>query len=243
MPLPSFDGSFEEPHRKQQLVDAVFDQVSSRYDLGNELLSFGMHRVWRQRLIDYARVQPHHRVLDIACGTGDVTFLVAPLVREVVGSDNNASMLELARRKQPGDITNARFVEADAAALPFEDATFDRVLISFAARGLPPLDAVARECFRVLKPRGELWNLDFARPSRRPLDLAYRATLYGLGAIVGTLLHGDPRTYTYIPVSMAHYRGQYGLDATFRAAGFAPTEVIEPPLALIAYNRGVKPAA
>ena len=97
------------------------------------------------------------------------------------------------------------------------------------------------ECFRVLKPGGELWLLDFARPPWLVVDLGWRWTLCTWGAVVGAIVHGDPRTYMYIPASMGHYRGQRALDDTLRAVGFAPTEVIETTLALMAYNRAVKP--
>jgi demethylmenaquinone methyltransferase / 2-methoxy-6-polyprenyl-1,4-benzoquinol methylase len=227
--------------QKQRVVDAVFDKVSRRYDVGNDLLSLGLHRVWRNRLIALARFAPDHDVLDIACGTGDVTFAAARRARSVVGTDNNPHMLRLAEQKKPADLHNVTFVEADAAALPFPDAKFDRVTISYATRGLPALDRVMAECFRVLKPGGELWILDFARPPWAVIDVAWRGTLAGWGAVVGTLVHGDPRTYLYIPASMKHYAGQHALDGTLKAAGFAPTEVIETTLALMAFNRAVKP--
>lgn len=238
--IPSFRGSFEEPAAKQGLVDAVFDIVSSKYDVGNDLLSLGMHHMWRDRLIKYARIESEHRVLDVACGTGDITWAVALLAREVVGTDNNKSMMRLAEPKRPAGVTNVQFVEADAAALPFEDQSFDRVLISFANRGLPDLQLVVAEAFRVLKPGGELWTLDFARPPYVVVDVAWRGTLYAWGAIVGTIMHWNPRTYMYIPASLAHYRGQRWLDQAMRNAGFE-TQLIETTFALMAYNRGTRP--
>ncbi len=227
--------------QKQRVVDAVFDKVSRRYDVGNELISFGLHRVWRSHLIESVGFRPEHDVLDIACGTGDVTFAAAPRVRSVIGTDNNPHMLRLAEQKRPAGMRNVSFVEADAASLPFPEAKFDRVTICYATRGLPALDRVMAECFRVLKPGGELWILDFARPPWPAVDVAWRGTLYTWGAVVGTILHGDPRTYMYIPASLAHYQGQRVLDVTLRAVGFAPTEVFETTLALMAYNRAVKP--
>lgn len=227
--------------QKQRVVDAVFDKVSRRYDVGNDLLSLGLHRVWRQRLIDLADFRPEHDVLDIACGTGDVTFEAARRAKSVIGTDNNPHMLRLAAQKKPAELSNVTFVEADAAALPFPDAKFDRVTICYATRGLPALERVMAECFRVLKPGGQLAILDFGRPPWPVIDAAWRGTLYGWGAVVGTLMHGDPRTYMYIPASMVHYKGQRILDETLRAVGFAPTELIETTLALMAYNRGVKP--
>lgn len=238
--IPSLRDSFGDAQAKQGLVDAVFDAVSHRYDVGNDLLSLGMHRTWRDRLIAYARVEPDHDVLDVACGTGDITWAVAPLARSVVGTDNNPSMMRLAEPKRPAGITNVRFVEACAADLPFADRSFDRVLISYANRGLPDLRRVVAEAFRVLRPEGELWTLDFAQPPVRAVDLAWRGTLYAWGGVVGAMLLQDPRTYMYIPASLGHYRGQRWLDQAMREVGFE-TRLIETPLALMAYNGGKRP--
>jgi demethylmenaquinone methyltransferase/2-methoxy-6-polyprenyl-1,4-benzoquinol methylase len=240
--LPSLRSSFDDAHDKQVLVDAVFDTVSARYDLGNDLLSLGMHRMWKRRLLALAAIAPDHRVLDIACGTGDITFEAAKLANrgEVVGVDVNPRMMDLAEPKRPAGVTNASFRQCDATALPFADASFDRVLISYAGRGLPDLAKVAAEAFRVLKPGGQFWNLDFARPKVRAVDLAWRGTLASWGAVVGLVVHGDPRTYVYIPASMAHYRGQRWFEGVLRDAGFE-VHTIETTLALMAYNQGIKP--
>lgn len=223
----------------QDLVDWVFTRVAPRYDLGNDIMSAGWHTRWKQRLIELSALDPRHRVLDLACGTGDLSWMAAPLVHEVIGLDVNPDMLALAPAK--GSAPNVRFVQGNATSLPFDDAQFDRVLIGYAGRGFTDFPAVLRETFRVLKPGGQLWNLDFARPPNRAWDRAYRGWMTVSGAVLGTLLHGHPRTYVYIPESMRHYPGQRWLDAQMQDVGF-DTHLIETRACLMAFNQGIKPS-
>jgi len=229
---------------KQAWVDWLFTKVAPGYDLGNDIMSLGWHTRWKRRLLEYADPKPGMRVLDLACGTGDVTWMIAERIGdqgEVIGSDINAAMMELAEPKRPEGTDNVRFVQNDAGELPFEDNSFDLVTISYAGRGFPDWPAVVRECFRVLKPGGVIWNLDFARPPFKPWDLTYRGWMLGSGALLGTVLHGDPRCYMYIPASMAHYKGQRWLRDVMSEQGFE-VELIETWFCLMAYNKGTKPA-
>lgn len=222
----------------------MFSRVADRYDLGNDLMSLGWHTRWKRRLVEYADIQAHHHVLDVACGTGDVTFLVADRARDgfVVGSDLNAAMVAKAIEKRPAGLDRVAFVLADAGRLPFPDASFDRVTIGYAGRGFPDWDAVLRESFRVLKPGGTLWNLDFARPPQPWWDATVRGWMTVTGAALGLALHGHPLTYVYIPRSIKHYPGQRWLASRMEAAGFTEVGVIETVGSLMAFNHGTRPS-
>ena len=138
-PPSGLGNGFGDPARKQRLVNWVFDAVAPRYDLGNTIMSLGWHSRWKRRLVDMAEIEAHHSVLDLACGTGDTTFMVARRASsgEVVGSDINPNMMALAEDKRPADATHVRFVEAPGSSLPFADESFDRVTCTYAGRGFP----------------------------------------------------------------------------------------------------------
>ncbi|MEQ1571420.1 MAG: class I SAM-dependent methyltransferase [Myxococcota bacterium] len=225
---------------KQPWVNWLFSRVARRYDLGNDLMSLGWHVRWKRRLVEMAEIGPTERVLDLATGTGDIAYQLAPLCREVVATDINAEMMAQGERKRPAGCTNVSFVEADATKLPFPDASFDVVVCSYAGRGFPSWEAVLAEVVRVLKPGGRFLNLDFARPPQRWWDATYRGWMVASGAVLGTVLHGDPKTYVYIPLSMRAYPGQRWLDARLRDAGLTDTRLVETAGCLMAYNVGFK---
>ena len=242
MPPSGLRSALDREADKQAWVDWLFSRVAARYDTGNDLMSLGWHTRWKRRLVEFAAPRPGERTLDLATGTGDVAFLVAPLVApaEVVATDINGDMLEVARRKPPPATGRVRWVVADALDLPFPDHSFDLVTCGYAGRGFPDFPTVLREVHRVLAPGGRFVNLDFARPPLRVWDRLYRGWLAVTGAVLGTLLHGHPKTYLYIPASMSRYPGQRWLDARMRDAGFE-TELVETTACLMAYNIGTKP--
>jgi demethylmenaquinone methyltransferase/2-methoxy-6-polyprenyl-1,4-benzoquinol methylase len=234
--------AFGEEATKQEWVNWVFSRVAPRYDLGNDLMSAGWHTRWKRRLVEEAAIQPGDRVLDLACGTGDVTFLVGARAwrGEVVGLDINAEMMAVAEQKRPPGMENVSFVGGDAGRLPFPDESFDKITCVYAGRGFPSWPAVISEAWRVLRPGGTFSNLDFARPPNRRLDRVVRGYMTVSGAVLGAALHGNPQTYTYIPNSMRHYRGQRWLDEQLRAVGFE-TRLEETLGCLMAFNLAKKP--
>lgn len=224
----------------RQRAVRVFSRVAPRYDLGNTLLSGGLHQRHRERLIAWAAPTPEARILDLACGTGDLSALLAERVPkgQVVGVDVSDAMLGRARRKVPG----VPFVLADAGHLPFPDTHFDLVTCGFAGRWFGDWEAVLGEVWRILRPGGCFWSVDFGRPPSPTVDRAYRAALTGAGLVVGGLLTGDPTPYLAIADTVARYPGQRWLTARMRAHGFAAT-CHERQLGALAYNVGCKPGS
>ncbi|MFK7931169.1 MAG: ubiquinone/menaquinone biosynthesis methyltransferase [Myxococcota bacterium] len=240
-PPSALRDALEHREDKQELVDWVFSRVADRYDLGNDIMSMGWHTRWKRRLVASADIQPHHRVLDIACGTGDTTFMLGALAcqGEVVGTDINTDMMALAEHKRPQNTDHVRFLAADATSLPLEDASFDRITCTYAGRGFPDWPGVLREAHRLLKPGGTFWNLDFARPPVGVVDWGYRAWLATSGAVLGVALHGHPKTYIYIAESLKAYKGQRWLHERMKDEGFE-AYLEETFLGLMAYNHGKK---
>lgn len=212
------------PDRKARYVARLFATIADRYDLITRLLSYGRDQQWKRRLIATAAIAPGERVLDLACGTGDLAFEAAARGARVIGLDLTPRMVHLAReraRSAPGKgAGRASFTVGDMMSLPVPDASFDVITTGYGLRNVPVLDESIREIHRVLKPGGRLLSLDFNRPTFGPLRAAYLAYLTVVGSTVGWALHGDPDTYRYIPESIKRYPGAEAVVHRLRDAGF-----------------------
>ena len=196
------------PEGKQRYVRRLFATIADRYDFITGFLSYGQDRRWKQRLIELARLQPSDRLLDLACGTGDLTFAATPRVRHAVGLDVTFRMVQLAQRRSPPEGgRDVRFVTGDMLALPFPDRAFTVVTVGYGLRNVPDLQQSLREIRRVLAPGGRLLSLDFNRPSNAVIRGAYLLYLTIVGSALGYVLHRDPDTYRYIPESIRTYPG------------------------------------
>jgi ubiquinone/menaquinone biosynthesis methyltransferase len=204
------------PEGKSRYVRRLFATIADRYDLITVALSYGQDRRWKRRLIALAALRADDRVLDLACGTGDILFAAAERVRFAAGLDLTHRMLQLARRKG-----RAPVVTGDMLALPFPAASFTVVTVGYGLRNVPDLRAAVREIHRVLRPNGRLLALDFNRPSHALVCRAYLLYLTIVGSSLGLLLHGDPDTYRYIPESIRNYPGAEGVAGILSESGFA----------------------
>ena len=216
--------AFTSPEHKRQHVRALFATIADRYDLITVLLSFGLDRSWKRRLIRDARLERGDHVIDLACGTGDIAFLAAREGASVVGLDITTRMIELARQKRARESVAAprapHFIVGDMMALPFASGTADAVTTGYGLRNVPGLDAAIDEIARVLKPGGRLLSLDFNRPEWAPIRTVYLAYLTLVGSVLGWILHRDPDTYRYIPESVRRYPGAQGVANRLRQRGF-----------------------
>ncbi len=225
-------------------VREMFSRLARRYDLVNDAMSFGMHRVWKRQTVRLALADASRnaRVLDLCCGSGDLCFLAEELgAGMVVGADFTLPMLDVARRRRRGGNFRSRFIQADALRLPFPDSSFDVLTIGYGLRNVADIPAALSEMRRVLAPGGRAVVLDFGKPDH-PLPAAlYRAYLGTVMPAVGWIFHGDPQTYAYIPASLERYPAQRGVESLMRAAGFSDVRYEERLLGTMGINVGEVP--
>lgn len=210
------------PEGKRRYVRRLFATIADRYDFITRFLSYGQDRRWKHRLIHLATLTPSDRVLDLACGTGDLLFEAAPRAQRVVGLDVTHRMLQLAKRRA-GD---ALLITGDMLALPIVAGAFDVVTTGYGLRNVPDLDLALQEIHRVLAPSGRFLSLDFNRPSNPVVRVVYHSYLTIVGSSLGLALHGDPDTYRYIPESIRNYPGAEAVARMMETHGFVDVRVL-----------------
>lgn len=216
----------------------LFATIAPRYDLITRVLSFGLDRRWKTRLIDLAGVDAGTRQLDLACGTGDIAFAGARRGASAVGLDITPAMIDLARAK--AGASRVSWLVGDMAALPVASLTFDLVTTGYGLRNTSDLTGALADIHRVLRPGGRLCALDFDRPERAAVRAVYLGFLTIFGSSLGVVLHGDPDTYRYIPASIRRYPGARGVADLMRAAGFADVRHVRVLGGLMAIHVAVK---
>jgi demethylmenaquinone methyltransferase/2-methoxy-6-polyprenyl-1,4-benzoquinol methylase len=204
-------------------VNRMFDRVAARYDLLNQLMSAGLHHRWRERAADRAALSPGDSVLDVCCGTGDLTLELADRVApggSVVGCDFSEPMLDLAREKAAErGVSGVRFEWADALNLPYDAGRFDAVTVGFGVRNFADRDRGLREMTRVLRPGGRLVVLEFTRPRRFPFSTFYSLWFDRIAPLLGRI-SDDPEAYAYLAESVRSFPGPEGFaERMDRAAG------------------------
>jgi ubiquinone/menaquinone biosynthesis methyltransferase len=226
-------------------VHHLFATVARRYDLINDLQSFGLHRWWKVRLVRIAKPARGRQALDICCGTGDVALGLARAGCEVTGLDFSPEMLAVAERRAVGlgslPAGSCNFIRGDAQALPMADASFEVATISYGLRNLADLERGLGETWRVLRPGGLALALDFGKPDNPLLRAAYLAYLRWLVPVFGWLLVGDAATHAYILESLHHYPGQRGVQEKMRQAGFVNTRIVNLLGGIMSINVGERP--
>jgi demethylmenaquinone methyltransferase / 2-methoxy-6-polyprenyl-1,4-benzoquinol methylase len=213
---------------KAGMVRAVFDSVAPRYDLMNDLMSLGAHRVWKRILLTALDPKPTRTLLDLAAGTGDISLGWKRLGGgKALLSDINPAMLEVARDRalNRGFVEELDFLVADAERLPLPDSRFDRVSIAFGLRNCTDKDAVLREARRVLKPGGRFFCLEFSRVQVAALLPVYDAWSFRVLPRLGQLVANDADSYRYLAESIRTFPDQERLAAMMRTAGFARVDV------------------
>lgn len=235
-----------DEQNKARMVRGVFDSVAARYDLMNDLMSFGLHRLWKRFAVDVSGVHEGERVLDLAGGTGDVAALLVGRVGgagSVVVADINRSMLGVGRERLDGRglVGNVTYAQANAERLPFAGASFDCVTMAFGLRNVTHKEAALAETLRVLRSGGRLLVLEFSHvtvAALRPLYDLY--SLHGL-PLMGRLVAGDADSYRYLAESIRMHPDQETLKGMMEAAGFVHCDYLNHTGGIVAVHRGWKP--
>lgn len=230
---------------KKKLVGRVFSSVAQKYDLMNDLMSFGVHRLWKRYFVATAGVKRGDRVLDLAGGTGDI----AALLHQRVGSDGavvlgdiNADMLRVGRDRltDRGLVRGLDYAQLNAEALPFPDASFDLVTIAFGLRNVTDKPAALNEMFRVLKIGGRALVLEFSQVKAAKLKPLYDFHSFQVLPRLGRLFAGDPDSYQYLAESIRQHPPQDELRAMMETAGFARCDYRNLSAGIVAIHSGYK---
>jgi demethylmenaquinone methyltransferase/2-methoxy-6-polyprenyl-1,4-benzoquinol methylase len=244
MPEKTTDFGYQSvpEHEKSQRVAGVFDSVAPRYDLMNDLMSMGLHRLWKRFAVEASGVRPGERVLDVAGGTGDLARLFSRRVGvrgEVVLTDVNPAMLRQGRDRLLDTGMVLPLVQCDAEELPFPSNRFDCVSVAFGLRNMTHKEAALAEMRRVLKPGGRLVVLEFSK-AWAPVKPLYDAYSFGLLPRLGKLVANDAAAYRYLAESIRMHPDQEALKAMLERAGLERVEYFNLAAGVVALHRGYK---
>lgn len=229
---------------KAGLVGKVFSSVASRYDVMNDFMSMGVHRLWKRDFVANSGIRKGHRVLDLAGGTGDISRLLHRRVGsngEVVLTDINADMLRLGRSRMEdqGIAGNIRYGLVNAEQLPFADRSFDAVTIAFGLRNVTDQDAALREMFRVLRPGGRALVLEFSRVREEHLAKLYEHYSFSVLPLLGRLVANDEDSYRYLAESIRKHPPQEELASMMTSAGFEQVKFRDLTGGIVAIHSGL----
>ena len=226
-------------------VGRVFDSVADRYDVMNDLMSLGIHRLWKRFAIELVAVRSGERILDLASGTGDLAMQLADRVGrqgQVILSDINASMLANGRRRMidSGRVGNLGYALADAETLPFPDQSFDAVTIAFGLRNVTRKERALADIHRVLKPGGRVLILEFSRPVTPGLKPVYDLYSFKVLPLLGRLVANDADSYRYLAESIRMHPDQEQLRSMMEDAGLERCEYFNMTGGIVAAHRGYR---
>jgi demethylmenaquinone methyltransferase / 2-methoxy-6-polyprenyl-1,4-benzoquinol methylase len=241
-------------------VNDLFASIARRYDLLNDLQSFGLHRLWKRRVVNLAKVQFGNCALDLCCGTGDIALALAKKGAETTGLDFSEKMLEVAKnRSQKSEVRSQNknpssdirpltsafrppvFIQGDAQQLPFPENSFDIVTVGYGLRNLASWEKGLEEMLRVAKPGGRIIVLEFGKPANLIWRKIYFAHLRCSVPLIGLLFCGNPQAYAYILESLKHYPAQLAVAEKMRGLKLANVQVINLLGGAMAINYGEKP--
>ena len=230
---------------KAGMVRGVFDSVADKYDVMNDVMSMGVHRLWKRFAIELAGVRRGQKILDLASGTGDLADKFAGLVGpegQVIMSDINAAMLGVGRDRMldKGHAGNIGYVQINAEQLPVADNSLDLITIAFGLRNVTDKDAALASMYRALKPGGRALVLEFSKPTTKPLEKLYDLYSFSLLPKMGQLIANDAESYQYLAESIRMHPDQETLKGMMENAGFERCDVHNLTGGIVAVHRGFK---
>lgn len=233
-----------DAEKKAQMVADVFSSVANKYDVMNDVMSFGIHRLWKKITIQHTGLKPGQRALDVAGGTGDLTYYMSRQVGpegEVIISDINPDMLEQGRKRliDRGIAGNVKYVVADAENLPFEDNSFNCVTIAFGLRNVTHKEKALESMYRVLKPGGRILILEFSKPVPG-LDRIYDFYSFNVLPVMGKWIANDADSYKYLAESIRMHPDQATLKNMMESAGFERCVYHNMTGGIVALHKGFK---
>jgi demethylmenaquinone methyltransferase/2-methoxy-6-polyprenyl-1,4-benzoquinol methylase len=254
---------YDAGEQRAAKVNDLFATIARRYDLINDLQSFGLHRLWKRRVVELAKVQPGNRALDLCCGTGDIALALAQRGAETAGLDFSEKMLDVAKtRSQKPEVRsqneklqsaipaaskrseggrNPQFIRGDAQQIPFPDNSFDIVTVGYGLRNLTSWERGLDEMFRVAKPGGRIVVLEFGKPANALWRAFYFTHLRCSVPLIGLLFCGNASAYAYILESLKHYPAQLAVAEKMHGLKLANVRVINLLGGAMAINYGEKP--
>ena len=230
---------------KASKVAEVFSSVANKYDLMNDLMSFGIHRIWKHFAVNICALKPGQRVLDLAGGTGDLTARIIPKVEpngEVILSDINAAMLSAGKQRllDKGFCKQVRFVQANAECLPFANNYFDRIIIGFGLRNVTDKQQALQSMFRCLRPSGKVIVLEFSKPNSKLLETLYDGFSFKILPWLGQKVANDSDSYRYLAESIRMHPDQNTLKSMMETAGFQDCNFNNLSGGIVAVHTGYK---
>jgi ubiquinone/menaquinone biosynthesis methyltransferases len=238
---------YRQDEQRASRVNELFARIAGRYDLINDLQSFGLHRVWKQRVVRMARVSAGDNALDLCCGTGDIALALHAAGAKVVGLDFTQEMLNVAERRaapmQGKRRDELSFIRGDAQSIPFPENSFDIVTVGYGLRNLASWEQGLREMLRVAKPGGRLVVLEFGKPDNGFLRWCYFTYLRLFVPVLGWLFCGNASAYGYILESLKHYPAQRGVAAKMKELGLGNIRIVNLLFGVMSINYGEKAPA
>jgi demethylmenaquinone methyltransferase / 2-methoxy-6-polyprenyl-1,4-benzoquinol methylase len=236
---------YDAGEQRAAKVNDLFAAIARRYDLINDLQSFGLHRLWKRRVIKLAQIKTGDAALDLCCGTGDIALALAQNGAATTGLDFSPQMLEVAkarRAKNPRpEISNLKFLQGDAQQLPFPENSFDIVTVGYGLRNLTSWERGLDEMFRVARPGARIIVLDFGKPANALWRKIYFTHLRCSVPLIGLLFAGNASAYAYILESLKHYPAQLAVAEKMRSLKLQNVRVINLLGGAMAINYGEKP--